>query len=207
MRTRYVAFPLSLVIVLGGCLTTSGPRKPPALSALQREAMQTKEISGDFETVFASVLSVLQDDGWQITEIAKDSGVIQANSLKRQALVGPEDDWRSPQDPSLKSIEKGAAIAQRKGLEFATWTRWKQLTAHIEPWGTKTVRVRISIVKYGTLPSGTQVRETGKLFSHTKQVKVAGKEQSVILEAPRPYQLLFQKIEKAVFVRKGLSGS
>ena len=35
-------------------------------------------------------------------------------------------------------------------------------------------------------------------------VPVAGMEQSAVLEDPRAYTLLFQKIERAVFVREGL---
>ena len=34
----------------------------------------------------------------------------------------------------------------------------------------------------------------------------SGKEESVVLEDPAAYQYLFQKVEKALFVRKGLEG-
>jgi len=37
-------------------------------------------------------------------------------------------------------------------------------------------------------------------------VSRSGKEESVVLEDPAVYQYLFQKVEKALFVRKGLEG-
>ena len=99
--------------------------------------------------MFASVLSVLQDEGWQIETVDKNAGIIQASSLKRQELIGPEDDWRPADDAYIVQITKDAVKAQRKKLPVATWTRWEQLTARVEPWTKNTVRTRITIVKCG----------------------------------------------------------
>ena len=142
---------LALLLVLGllaGC-ATSHPSAPAPLSAIQREYMQTKELEGDFDTAFAAVLSVLQDEGWQIETVDKDAGIIQASSLKRQELVGPSDDWRAPTDPVIEEVKKAAKQAARRRLPVSTWTRWEQLTARVEPWGQNTVRARITIVKCG----------------------------------------------------------
>ena len=54
--------------------------------------MQTRELSGDFATAFSATLSVLQDEGWQIDVVDKESGIIQASSLKRQDSIGPAED-------------------------------------------------------------------------------------------------------------------
>jgi len=140
---------LVVVVIVGGGCAKSRPLGPVPLSAMQREYMQTKEIEGDFDTVFGSVLSVLQDEGWQIEAVDKSAGIIQASSLKRQELVGPSDDWRSPNDPRIEEIQKVAAKAARRDLPVSTWTRWEQLTARIEPWAQNTVRARITIVKCG----------------------------------------------------------
>jgi len=141
---------LVVLLICAGCAKSVTP-PPPPLSAMQREYMQTKELSGDFETVFGSVLSVLQDEGWQIEAVDKSAGLIQASSLKRQALIGPSDDWRGANDPRIREIKQEAAKAENQGLPVRTWTRWEQLTARIEPWGDNTVRTRISIVKCGRL--------------------------------------------------------
>jgi hypothetical protein len=126
---------------------------PPRLSAAQREAIQTREFPGRFDTVFPAVLSVLQDEGWEITEVDRESGLIQASSLRRQSLFGPADDWRGENDPVVKETRKRSAQLREHGLPFAFWTRWNELTARIEPWHRNSVRVRLSIVKHGTLPS------------------------------------------------------
>ena len=140
---------LVVVVIVGGGCAKARPLGPVPLSAMQREYMQTKEIEGDFDTVFGSVLSVLQDEGWQIEAVDKSAGIIQASSLKRQELVGPSDDWRSPNDPVIKEIRKSAKQATHRDLPVSTWTRWEQLTARVEPWGQNTVRARITIVKCG----------------------------------------------------------
>ncbi len=149
---RLQIFPLPLVALALAC--ASAPPAPPSrLSAAQRESMQTREFPGEFETVFAAVLSVLQDEGWEITEVAKESGLIQASSLRRQSLFGPADDWRSPDDAFVEQVREQSVRKREHGLPFAFWTRWSELTARIEPWHRNSVRVRLSIVKHGTLPS------------------------------------------------------
>ena len=151
---RLQIFPLPLVALALALACASAPPAPPSrLSAAQRESMQTREFPGEFETVFAAVLSVLQDEGWEITEVAKESGLIQASSLRRQSLFGPADDWRSPHDPFVEQVREQSARKREHGLPFAVWTRWSELTARIEPWHRNSVRVRLSIVKHGTLPS------------------------------------------------------
>ncbi len=192
-----------LIFLLPGALLNSGCIKSGAgvgayqpLSIQQRAAMQTKELEGSFDTGFAATLSVLQDEGWQINVVDKSSGIIQANSLKRQSSIGPAEDWYAERDP--KYINKIIKQAKKKGAELVQWTRWEQITAHIEPWGSNTIRERITITKYGSLPSNT--------YSYESKTRTIGaREQSVVVENPATYQYLFQQIQRAVFIRQGLT--
>ena len=88
-----------------------------------------------------------------VTEVDRESGLVQASSLRRQSLFGPADDWRGESDPMVKETRERSALLHKHGLPFAFWTRWNELTARIEPWHRNSVRVRLSIVKHGTLPS------------------------------------------------------
>lgn len=188
-----------LVLLLAGCTTSSRQGPPPPLSANQRAAMQTKELQGDFNTAFTAAVSVLQDEGWQLDAVDKEGGIIQASSLKRQEFIGPEDDWRAGDRGYLKELQKSAQDAAKRGAAYPLWTRWDRLTLHVEPWQKKTVRMRLTIVKCGSLPSGTASGKKGQL------VAVPGMEQSMVVDDGQVYKFLFQNIEKAIFVRQGLT--
>ena len=188
-----------LAIVLCGCSTSSSRPGPlPPLSPMQRAAMQTKDVNGDFDTAFAGALSVLQDEGWQIEEVDKDTGVMQASSLKRQDLLGPTGDWRAADESFVEGLQKRVKQTEKKGGIYPWWTRWERLTLHAEPWQKKTVRMRISIVKCGNLPSGAMIGAKNEV------IPVPGQEQSAVVEDPSVYKYLFQQIQKAVFVRQAL---
>ncbi len=175
---------------------------PPPLSSQQRSAMQTKELKGGFPTVFAATISVLQDEGWQLDVIDRESGIIQASSLKRQDVIGPAEDWYIDQDEQYR--DKLIKQAKKSESGVPEWTRWERLTAHIEQWEKHTVRERITIIKFGSLPTNTYSlsakNDRGKIQT------VSGREQSMIVENPTTYQYLFQQIQRAIFVREGLSG-
>jgi len=188
-----------LIVLLAGCMTSSRQGPPPPLSANQRAAMQTKELQGDFNTAFTAAVSVLQDEGWQLDTVDKAGGIIQASSLKRQELIGPENDWRAGDRGYIKELQKSSRDAAKRGAAYPVWTRWEQLTLHVEPWQKKTVRMRLTIVKCGSLPSGTTSGKKGRLIA------VPGMEQSMVVDDGQVYKFLFQSIEKAIFVRQGLT--
>ena len=173
---------------------------PPPLSIQQRAAMQTKELEGSFDIGFAATISVLQDEGWQIEVVDKASGIIQASSLKRQDMIGPAEDWYAENDADYRNnlIEE----ASKKDLEVSGWTRWEQLTCHLEPWGEQKIRQRITITKFGSLPPNTFSYRQKK--DDQKIVTLGGKEQSMIVEEPTIYQYLFQQIQRAIFIRQAL---
>jgi len=118
----------------------------PELSPRQRESMQTRILDVDYDIAYASVISILQDEGWRISEVDKASGLIQASSLKYQDEVGPREDALR-NDKDFRKVLK----QQRKKGQSPVWTRWRELTARVEPWGTGKTRVRITIVKLGSI--------------------------------------------------------
>jgi len=199
---RLLSIVFSAVLLLPGCFvgSTGWLAPPPPLSSQQRAAMQTRELNGDFATAFSATLSVLQDEGWQIDVVDKESGIIQASSLKRQDSIGPAEDWSAEQDAAYRDnlIKK----VRKTETALPEWTRWEQLTAHIEPWGKKTVRHRITITKCGSLTPSTY-SFSGKKGTQ-KISTTGGKEQSLVIENPATYQYLFQQIQRAIFIREGL---
>ena len=92
LATRCLA--LSLVLAVPFVLAACAPSRSAAggaagLSPTQHAAMQTKELSGSFDNAFKATISVLQDHGWQIDEVERDSGLIQATSAHYQDVIGP----------------------------------------------------------------------------------------------------------------------
>lgn len=202
-HTLFMTFTGAAVAVLlcAGCASTAAKGgSGSSLSPSQRAAMQTKELEGDAETGFASALSVLQDYGWQIDAVDRQGGIIQASSLRREALLGPEDEWRTNDKDYMKSLEKSMKQSAKRGIPYPMWTRWQRLTLTSEPWGQKTLRMRITVVDCGTMPSGAMAKGKKEL------IPVPGKEQTVVVDDPQLYKRLFQDIQKAIFVRQGLKG-
>jgi hypothetical protein len=201
---KIFCFCLLLLLItpaLFSCVKRKGRlAQPPPLSIQQRAAMQTEELEGSFDIGFSATISVLQDEGWQIEVVDKASGIIQASSLKRQDMIGPHEDWYAENDPSYR--ETILEEASDKGYEVAGWTRWEQITSHIEHWGKERVRQRITITKFGSLPPNTFSYSEKK--DNQKIITLGGKEQSMIVEKPAIYQYLFQQIQRAIFIRQGL---
>ena len=200
-------------VILVGCMgltlcsCATIPAAPPPLSPMARAAMQTKELNGDFETAYKATISVLQDQGWQVEEVDKDSGLIQASSTRSRDVIGPENDYRTSDKLIQKTRIKMAKFKGNQKVAPAMWTRWQQVTALIEPWGRGEVRERLTIVNCGSLPSGLHYYPYPRAFGYSSgKVLEGAQEQSVVVEDPKAYQLLFQQIQKAIFVRQGLSG-
>ena len=204
-------FCMPAVVMLAGAIFFSGCAMergavlpPPQLTIQQRAAMQTREMQGTFDTGFGATISVLQDEGWQLEVVDKTSGIIQARSLKRQDVIGPGEDWNAEQDPEYREKLIKQAKKEKEGPGLLEWTRWEQVTVHIEPWGKNSIRQRITITKFGRLPSLTYSYSAKR--GKEKVATEGGKEQSVIIENPTVYQYLFQRIQRAIFIRQGLTG-
>ncbi len=198
---KFVIFILSLFMITGCAGIRSIKSVYQPLSSQQRSVMQTKELEGSLDTGFSATISILQDEGWQIEVVDKSSGIIQASSLKRQGIIGPAEDWHSKMDSKyIETLQKNAA---KRGSGLLDWTRWEQLTVHIETWGKSTIRERITITKFGSLPSNTYSYANKKEIQKT--ATIGAKEQSIVVENPATYQYLFQKIQRAIFIRQGLT--
>lgn len=50
--------------------------KTPEMTALQIQAMQSRDVEGSYKTVFASLMSVLQDAGYRIENADRDTGLV-----------------------------------------------------------------------------------------------------------------------------------
>jgi len=201
-RKVLVVFGVMLQIAfLNGC-ASRGPvvYQPPPLTSTEREEIQTKILAADFNVAFSSVIAVLQDDAWDMQEIGKETGVIQAVTKKRPDTIGPAEDWRRDYESKKK---KAKPKKDDDESIINQWTRWEKLTAHIEPWGRGRSRIRISIVNFGALPAVTYSYPVSSLFTRKNiTVNAQATEEQVVVEDPVAYSKLFTKIEKAITERK-----
>lgn len=196
-------FAVTLLALLSvGCATRRPVvYKPAPLTAEERQEIQTRAMDADFDTVYAATIAVLQDEGWDIQDIQKDSGVIQALTKRRSSKLGPDDDWKAGAKDASKEEKKPFSFQKKSEPQKLVneWTRWEKLTAHIEPWGAQ-VKNRISITKFGSLPAVTYTYPVGSGREMT--VNSPAKEDQVTDEDPLTYSRLFARIEQAVADRK-----
>ncbi len=178
--------------------------QPPPLTPAEREEIQTKTLNADPDLAYAAIIAVLQDEAWDLQDLAKESGVIQAYTKKRSDSIGPGEDWMREQQPQ-KGSSKPVAGNRRKERESVLneWTRWEKLTAHVEPWGSGRTRVRIQIVKFGVQPAVTYSYPVNSMFSRKEiTINAPAKEEQVVVEDPLAYTKLFTRIDSAIRVRK-----
>ncbi|MBN1269974.1 MAG: hypothetical protein JXB04_10315 [Kiritimatiellae bacterium] len=180
--------------------------KPPPLTAEEREEVQMRILDGSFDAAFAATIAVLQDEAWNLTEVNKEGGVIQAETKRRRDDLGPGDDWQRGAKKKKKAWPSSSRQKSGPSDEVLNkWTRWEKLTAHIESWGAGKVRERISIVKHGSLPAVTYSYKVGS-FSDRKVVNVnePAREDQALVEEPLIYGQMFGRIERAMATRKDL---
>jgi predicted small lipoprotein YifL len=194
-------FAVTLLAIFSAGCATRGPvvYKPAPLTAEERQEIQTRVIEADFDTVYAATIAVLQDEGWDIQDVKKESGVIQALTKRRQSKLGPDDDWKAGTKEATKEEKKSSKKKSEQQKLVNEWTRWEKLTAHIESWGEK-AKNRISITKFGALPAITYTYPVGSGREMT--VNSPAKEDQVVDEDPLTYSRLFARIEQAVADRK-----
>lgn len=178
----------------------------PAFTPAQISSMQNKEFDADFETAYKATAAALHEQGWQIDLVDKASGLIQASSFRTQDVIGPEDDERTDDPVIQETRQEMREFNGRIDMSMAVWTRWDRLTVLIEQWGRGKVRVRISIVKYGSLPSGLHFYPFPKAFGYTtKKVLESAREQSVRLIDPKTYEVIFQQIRNGITARQNVA--
>lgn len=69
-------FLTSLLLLFGGCSSSQ-----PQLSQMQLREITTKEITGDYKTVFKATMNILQDQNYIINSAGLDTGLINCEKL------------------------------------------------------------------------------------------------------------------------------
>lgn len=74
---------LSIVFLFGGCTNTK-----PQLSQMQIREITTKEIEGDYKTVFKATMAILQDQNYIINNASLDTGLISCDKNVEKETTG-----------------------------------------------------------------------------------------------------------------------
>lgn len=82
MKKLAVSF-IVIILFLSGCATA------PKLSPMQKRQITTRVIEGSYETVYQSILTVLQDQGYIIKNTDMRTGLISAN-IDRESSTGSQ---------------------------------------------------------------------------------------------------------------------
>ena len=77
MKIKNILFVALATLILSGCVETP---KPPSLTPLEIQTLQSREYESTKEIVFPSVISVFQDIGYTITNADIQTGLISAES-------------------------------------------------------------------------------------------------------------------------------
>jgi len=139
-------------------------KKKPQLTPMEIQALQTKEFETNKETLFASVVSVFQDLGYQLDNADLGSGFITASSA------------------SQNKTSFWDAMASQSGSGNT------RATAYVEQMPSGMARVRLNFLNSKT---------TSGMYGGSKIDKP-------VLE-PKTYQIAWEKIDEAIFVRSATS--
>jgi hypothetical protein len=186
------------VLTLAGCASPDrAPSSAGNLSSDERSDMQSRVFAASVDTVFASTVAVLQDRDWKILKADRASGIIQAESRRRVEAI-------SPKEEDLTNLKTRQKIVEKRDSAEDQWTRWDNLTVHIEPWGNQ-VRERITMSRFGELPPMAYKKYIGASWASKGRevmVNAPAREESVEVLFPEVYEEFFGQIEKAIAVRQ-----
>ena len=183
---------LGMLTLVAGCQKPHVEAPPPLIVASpeQRADMQTRMFNASYDAVFASTLAVLQDLGWQLGVVDKDSGLIRASTAKRSEALSPSEESITDYDFRRRAFDARSTAMNK-------WTRWEELTIHTEPWAGAGTRQRIVILRRGSLPPMTY-RTSASAYSIKKAkevlVNAPAQEDSVELQLAEAYADLFDRI-------------
>ena len=200
MNKRIFAAAVGLAVsMLAACRSVQTPAtRSVEISAEERARMQTTVYTGSYETVFASTLAVLQDQGWHFDTVDKPAGLIRATTERKTAALGPEDERSRDMAALQKTIRQNADVTKK-------WSRWKELVIHTEPWGANNVRQRIVMNLRGSLPSMSYTEEQGGgLFTSGRMVTINAPptEQTVEVAISEAYTDIFERVGKGLRQRQ-----
>ena len=179
MRHLASLLALPLFLSLAGCadLVDDGPKKP-ALTPLQIQSLQQRELETSKDIAFASVVSVFQDLGYTIESADLGTGFITAESLAK-----------SDEDSGALELVLDILADEEDGYDVTT--KQTRATAFVEQFGDDRTKVRLSFVK-----TKSRSGAGGQISKKDKQ----------ILDS-EVYRNAFDRIETAVFVREGAAAT
>lgn len=174
MRHVAIALALPFVLLTSGCadLLEDEPKKP-ALTPLQIQSLQQRDLETGKDVAFASVVSVFQDLGYTIESADLATGFISAESLAKS-----EED--------SDAIDLILDILADEDEDYDVTTVQTKATAFVESFAEDRTRVRLSFVRNKSRSSGG-----GQVSEKDKQ----------ILDS-EVYRNAFDRIETAIFVRE-----
>lgn len=168
-----------LILVLANPLYSS-ENNTQTKSSLDIQSVQTKVFNDQYDDVYKSVLSVMQDNRFKITHSDKLSGIISAD--------GTEEASENMSD-AVATI--GGYVIPFFGLLQNKKNKKWFISCNIEQLTAKKTSVRINITQ--------ETKKQGFLIKAKKKSKADD-----LTSNPAVYQALFAKIDKAIFIRKSL---
>ena len=123
MKLKVLALSIVLACGLTGCVTVDGVfgEVDPQISAVELEALQTREFEASVTDAFAATIGAFQSYGYTIQSADRDTGIVIAKTTSN------------------------ASLNQLIGL---TRVEYDKANAFIEPSSAGHVKIRISIVKH-----------------------------------------------------------
>lgn len=183
---------LALCLLLAGCSST--PETPvvrPSISSADRTAMQSCTYFAPMDVVFAATIATLQDLGWQLDVVDKDSGLIRATTQKRLEPLGPQEE-------KITNYQFRRQAIQQRTSEKDQWTRWEEMVIHTEPWTGGQTRQRLIFNRHGSLPA---LSYKTKLEGREGMINAPAREERVEMELREVYADVFARITRAVSER------
>lgn len=163
MRT----LPIIFLVLIAICPTAVSAAKPPKLTPLEIQALQTREFETSKSILFASVMSVLQDLGYTVDSADMDTGFIKG---------------ASPVDNSVNFWEV---------MGGQTSARNSRVTAFVEQMHGDRARVRLNFVNS---------KKNSSWYGQSSE------KDTPVLD-PKTYQIAWDKIDEAVFIRRASTES
>lgn len=150
----------AVALSLTGCVTVDSVfgEQDPQISAVELQALQTREFDASLEQCFSAVIGAFQSYGYTIQSADRATGLV---------------------------IAKTTSDAEIMRLTGVTRTEYQKATAFVEPIAENRMRIRVSIVKHvsatGAYGGGGE-KEAMRTTSHIYQDIFGKIEQSLFLK-------------------------
>ena len=157
----------------------------PEMTPLELQALQTREFAAPYPKAFSATLSVFQDMGYIVDSADKEAGYITG-----RGKYSPADDEGNFWD----WLAQMGQTTEESAL---------QVTATVESITPERTQVRINLVAKVTTAEHTAAYHT---TSEDTTIYSPGytdrKTQVLAITAPEPYQIFFERLDSAIFIRQ-----